>query len=66
MSMPDTDIVGPDQFETITVVLRREDAIAIVLGPLDYAVNVMSGTAPEGGSFMRARQAIKKVLDEYA
>lgn len=48
--------------ETITVTLLREDAIALCLGGLDYAVKVMAGEEAGGGSPMRARQELARKL----
>lgn len=50
----------PDQ--TVTITVRREDAYALALGPLDYAVKVMNGEAVKGGSPMRVRQALAAAL----
>jgi predicted metal-binding protein len=41
--------------EYVIVKLRREDAYAVVLGPLDYTLKKQRGEAPSGGSPMRLR-----------
>lgn len=53
-------MTNPDR--TITVTVRREDAYALALGPLDYAVKVMNGEVEKGGSPMRVRQALAAEL----
>lgn len=52
--------------EMITVTVRREDAMAVALGPLDYTVAVMEGKAPDAGSPMRLRQELARALAESA
>ncbi len=48
--------------ETITVELRREDAYALALGPLEYTMSEGDGRTPRGGSPKRARVAIAQAL----
>lgn len=51
-----------DEDGTITVTLRREDAIAVAYGPFDYACAVSEQEAPAGGSPKRLRRALAVAL----
>jgi hypothetical protein len=50
--------------EIVTVDLRVSDAVALIMGPLDYTIAVSAGQVPSGGSPMTARVAIARELAE--
>lgn len=46
----------------VTITVSIEDAAALALGPLDYAIKVTSGEVPRGGSPMRVRVALAEAV----
>jgi hypothetical protein len=55
-----TDIVVG--YETVTITVRREDAMVFVLGPFEAAVAVMEQRMKQGGSLKRMRQDVAVAL----
>lgn len=55
-----------DNSKEITVTVRKDDALALVLGGLDYAVAVMEGKISKDvdASPMRLRQALARALQD--
>lgn len=52
--------------DVITVTVRRDDVLCLVLGPLDYAIKKMAGEVSGDASVMRLRQTLARALEEQA
>lgn len=58
--------VDEEEPQYVTITVRIEDAYAIALGPLDYAMKSNAGRVPKGGRPMRIRQTLADALDQHA
>lgn len=48
--------------DAVTITVSKVDALALALGPLDYAVKVSAGKVEGGGSPMNVRKALAREL----